>query len=42
VFGSRELRDETEAISLTIDAPDGAESVLGDIVAAFGGHNNAA
>ena len=41
-FLTMKLRDLTDAISLTIDAPDGAEPVLADLVAAFRGQPVAA
>lgn len=36
-FLSMRLHEEAGVVVLTIDAPEGAEPVLGDLVAAFGG-----
>lgn len=36
-FLAMELRDDGEELVLTIDAPKGAEAVLGGMVEAFGG-----
>jgi hypothetical protein len=41
-FLEMELREETEAIELIIDAPSGAESVLAELVDAFDGHATSA
>ncbi len=41
-FLRMDLIDEDGTLVLTIEAPEGAEPVLGDLVAAFGGRERAA
>jgi hypothetical protein len=41
-FLSMQLDDEPDAVRLTIEAPPGAEPVLHDLAAAFGGSEQAA
>ncbi len=41
-FLCMELRDEDDTLVLSVQAPEGAEPVMGDLVAAFSGRERAA